>query len=69
MIPRKVQLLGSLLIAVAIVVATIILVTAQLGPTSLAELEAREERQEQRLRAIEEAREIRQESIQDRNDR
>ena len=51
------QLLGSLLAAVLIVVFAIILVTLKFGPTSAAELEAREERQDQRLDAAEERRE------------
>lgn len=38
------QMLGSLLVAVAIVAVTIVAVTARLGPTSVAEQEAREER-------------------------
>ncbi len=42
------QLIGSLLVAALIVAVTIIAVTAQLGPTSGAELEAQEERLEQR---------------------
>ena len=37
------QLVGSLLVAAAIVAAVIVAVTAQLGPTSAAELDAREE--------------------------
>lgn len=43
------QMSGSLLVAVAIVVVTVIAVTARLGPTSAAELEAREERTELRI--------------------
>ncbi len=37
------QMIGSLLVAVAIVAVTIAAVTAKFGPTSAAELEAREE--------------------------
>ena len=56
------QMLGSLLVALAIVAATIVLVTAKLGPTSVAELEARQERLEERNDAREERRERREES-------
>ena len=51
------QLLGSLIAAVLIVVLAIAVVTLKFGPTSAAELEAREERQDQRLDAAEERRE------------
>jgi F0F1-type ATP synthase membrane subunit b/b' len=51
------QLIGSLLVAVLIVVVAIIVVTAHFGPTSAAELDAREERLEERLDAAEERRE------------
>ena len=54
---RAGQMFGSLLVALAIVVATILLVTAKLGPTSVAELEARQERLEERNEAREERRE------------
>ena len=53
----KLQMIGSLLVALAIVAVTIIAVTAQLGPTSAAELDAREERLEERLEQREERRE------------
>ncbi|HEX2231889.1 MAG TPA: hypothetical protein VHG69_00810 [Thermoleophilaceae bacterium] len=62
------QMLLSLLVALAIVAIAIAVVTAQFGPTSAAELEAREDRlrerqelQEQRLEQREELREERQE--------
>ena len=42
------QMIGSLLVALAIVAIVIVAVTAQLGPTSAAELDAREERDEPR---------------------
>ena len=58
---RAGQMFGSLLVALAIVVATILLVTAKLGPTSVAELEARQERLEERNEAREERREERRE--------
>jgi hypothetical protein len=47
-------MLGSLLVAPAIVAAAIAIVTAHFGPTSIAELDAREERLEQREENIEE---------------
>jgi hypothetical protein len=51
------QLIGSLAVAVLIVVVTVLVVTAKLGPTSVAEIEARQERQEERLKVREERRE------------
>lgn len=54
---HKRQMLGSLLAAVLIVVLAITVVTLKFGPTSAAEREAAEERQEQRLEAEEERRE------------
>ena len=48
------QLLGSLLVAVAIVALAIALVTAKFGATSASEREALEERQEQQEEALEE---------------
>lgn len=53
------QVVGSLLVAVAIVAVAIAVVTARLGPTSIAELEAAEERQELRIEQREEARKAR----------
>jgi type II secretory pathway pseudopilin PulG len=60
------QMLVSLLVAVAIVAIAIAVVTAKFGPTSAAELEAREDRikerqelQEERLEQREELREER----------
>jgi hypothetical protein len=55
------QLLGSLLVAALLVAIAIVAVTAKLGPTSVAEEEARIERQEQRFEQAEELRERRQE--------
>ena len=49
------QMLGSLVAAVLIVAAAIWAVTARLGPTSIAEIEAAEERQEEAADAEEEA--------------
>ncbi len=51
------QMLGSLAAAVLIVVLAIWAVTARLGPTSIAEQEAAEERQEEAAEAAEERQE------------
>jgi uncharacterized protein HemX len=59
-------MIGSLLAAAAIVAVVLIAVTAELGPTSVAELEAQEERQERRLEAREERLEQRQELLEER---
>ena len=48
------QLIGSLLVAAAIVAIAIVVVTAKLGPTSAAELDAREDRLEERIELREE---------------
>jgi hypothetical protein len=45
--PQAVQLIGSVLVALAIVAVAIAVVTAHFGPTSSAELEAREEQLEE----------------------
>lgn len=58
---RLPQLVGSLLVALAIVAVAIVAVTAKLGPTSVAELEARQERLEQREEIVEERLERREE--------
>jgi hypothetical protein len=57
------QVIGSLLVALAVVVLVIAVVTVRFGPTSTAELEQREqiekertERQEERLEQQEDAR-------------
>jgi hypothetical protein len=55
------QMIGSLLVALAIVAVAVIAVTAKLGPTSAAELEAREERLKQRQ-------ELREERLEQRED-
>jgi hypothetical protein len=60
------QVIGSLLVAAAIVAIAIVVVTAKFGPTSTAELEAREEAREQRIEAIEERREAREEAREER---
>jgi hypothetical protein len=54
---RITQIVGSLLVALAIAAVAVAVVTAHFGPTSHAELEVREERIEQK----EEAREAREE--------
>lgn len=51
------QMVASLLVALAIVAVVIVAVTARLGTTSVAELDAQEQRQEQRIEAAEERRE------------
>jgi hypothetical protein len=62
---HKRQMLLSLAVALLIVVAAIIVVTARLGPTSAAEQDALEERQEQRLDRLEELQEERRERRED----
>jgi len=56
--PQAVQLVGSVLVALAIAAVAIAAVTAHFGPTSTAKLEAREdivkERAEQREERLEE---------------
>lgn len=64
--PQVVQILGSVLFAAAIVAVAIAVVTAHFGPTSNAELEAREERLEQRIELREEALERREEAEEER---
>ncbi|HYP54691.1 MAG TPA: hypothetical protein VEQ41_00095 [Solirubrobacterales bacterium] len=59
--PQAIQLLGSLLVAAAIVAVAVAVVTAHFGPTSSAELEAREERLELRQERREERLELREE--------
>lgn len=64
--PQLLQVVGSVLIALAIAAIAIVVVTAHFGPTSTAKLEAREdivkertEQREERAEAREEAREER----------
>ena len=59
------QMLGSLLVADAIVAVVIIVVTGKLGPTSIAEIEAEEDR----IEAREDARDDRLEAREDRLNR
>lgn len=63
--PQWVQLFGSLLVAAAIVAIAIIVVTAHFGPTSSAELEAREERLELREEIAEERAEAREQRLEE----
>jgi hypothetical protein len=51
---ERTQILGSLVAALVIAAIAIALVTAKLGPTSSAELEAAEDRRDQRIEAVEE---------------
>ena len=60
------QLVGSLLVAAAIFAVAIVAVTAQLGPTSAAELDAREEARDARIDAREELRDERQDRREER---
>jgi hypothetical protein len=53
------QMLGSLVVAATIVAIVIAIVTSELGPTSVAELEAQQERRDQRIERAEERREQR----------
>lgn len=57
--PQAVQLLGSVLVALAIAAVAIVVVTAHFGPTSSAELEAREDVAKEQAEQREEAREER----------
>lgn len=65
--PEAVQILGSVLLALAIAAIAIAAVTAHFGPTSTAKLEAREdvvkERQERREELAEEREEAREERL------
>ncbi len=65
---RTVQLLGSLLVAVLIVAATIAIVTAKFGATSAAEQEAVEQRQELREERFEERQDLREERLKQQRD-
>lgn len=64
--PQVLQILGSILFAAAIIAVAIAVVTAHFGPTSSAELEAREERLDQRIELREEAMEAREEGEEER---
>ena len=56
---HSLQMLGSLVVAATIVAIVIAIVTSELGPTSVAELEAQQERRDQRIERAEERREQR----------
>lgn len=62
-------MLGSLLVALAIVAVVIVAVTLRLGPTSVAELEAMQEREELRIEHQEELREAGEERREERLER
>ncbi len=62
------QMIGSLLVAVLIVVAAIAVVTGRFGSTSAAELEQREERRELIEEREEERRELREDRLENRRD-
>lgn len=62
------QIAGSLLVALAIAAIAIWAVTEHFGPTSVAKLEAKEERIDQRLDAREERRKDREDAREDRED-
>ena len=66
--PQSLQILGSLLAALAIAAIAVAVVTAHFGPTSTAKLEAREDVVKERVDAREEAREAREEVREDRRD-
>jgi hypothetical protein len=62
---QGVQIVGSLLVALAIAAIAVAVVTAHFGPTSHAELESREERIDQRLDVREERADRREERRED----
>ena len=62
------QMAGSLAVALIIVALVIAAVTVQLGPTSVAELDAAEEAREQRSERAEEAAEAREELAEERHE-
>jgi hypothetical protein len=66
---QGVQILGSLLVALAIAALAVAVVTAHFGPTSHAELEVQEERIEMREEAREERREAAEERREERSSR
>lgn len=64
--PQALQILGSVLVALAIAAVAIAVVTAHFGPTATAELEAREDIAKERAERLEEAREAREEAREER---
>jgi hypothetical protein len=65
---QTVQIAGSLLVALAIAAVAIWVVTERFGPTSVAKLEAQEERIDARADAREEARKDREGAIEGRQE-
>jgi F0F1-type ATP synthase membrane subunit b/b' len=63
---QAIQILGSILVALAIAAIAVAVVTAHFGPTSNAALEAKEERIDQRLDAREERLKQRQDAAEER---
>jgi hypothetical protein len=63
--PQPLQMLGSLLVALAIAAVAIAVVTAHFGPTSAAELEAREDVAKERAKLREDAAEEQEEANRD----
>jgi len=61
--PQAIQLLGSLLVALAIAAVAIAVVTAHFGPTSSAQLEVQEDRIDLREDAIEERQTLREDRL------
>jgi hypothetical protein len=66
--PQAMQIAGSVLVALAIAAIAIWVVTEHFGPTSVAKLEAQEERLDQRQDAREEARETREDAAEQRRE-
>ena len=66
--PQVAQIAGSLLVALAITAIAIWVVTEHFGPTSVAKLEAQEERVDQRLDAREDAQKAREDAREERED-
>jgi len=64
--PQLAQVVGSILVALAIAAIAVAVVTAHFGSTPVAELEAREERIDARLDAREEREEAREEAGEER---
>jgi len=64
--PQSLQMLGSLLAALAIAAVAIAVVTSHFGPTSSAKLEAREDIVKERVEAREERAEEREEAREER---
>lgn len=60
------QIVGALLVALAIAAVAVVVVTAHFGPTSTAALEAQEERIDARIDAREEAAKQREDAIEER---